>query len=194
MNKKNKQLIPLCFVIAVVLFFGLIYTTVSSTFEEYKNTGTSGNVVDAQLNKAKSEFNDSVKQKKENETQMQSIKQVFETKENSDGENLGAFGTMFEDIIKLIQSNSLLIRSIEYDMRPAEDQIYLNYLDIYNVCELKFFLVGTYTQLKSLLKELTTTFPYLVSISRMNVTAFTGNTDYILINLSITLYSKKPRK
>ncbi len=194
MNKKFKQLVPLCFLITVVLFFGLIYTTVVSKFQEYQNLGTSNDALEAQLNKAKSEYNDSMKEKKENETKMQSIKQVFETKESSDGENLGVFGTMFEDVIKLIQTNSLLIRSIEYDMRPAEDQIYLNYLDDYNVCELKFFLVGTYTQLKSLLKELTTTFPYLVSISKINVTTFTGNTDYILINLSVTLYSKKPKK
>ena len=35
-------------------------------------------------------------------------------------------------------------------------------------------------------------FEYLVYISSLSVTAFERNTDYILANTSITLYSKKP--
>ena len=101
---------------------------------------------------------------------------------------------MFEEIIKRAQSNGLLIRSIEYDMKPADDPIYMEYSDTYNVCQLKFFLVGSYSQLQAFLNGINNNFEYLTSISKLNVTAFRANTDYLLINLGITLYSKKQQK
>lgn len=192
MNKRNKQIVPLCFLIAVVIFAAILYTMISTSYEEYKNTKDSKNVVEAQFKTAKDQYEQSKVQKEKDQIQLQSIKPVYETKEDSTTENLGVFGTMFEDIIKKAQSNGLLIRSIEYDMRPADDQIYLNYTESYNVCELKFFLVGTYSQLRNFLKEMTNDFPYLVSVSKLNITAFSGNTDYILISMSLNIYSKKP--
>ena len=192
MIKKNKQIAPLCILAALLLFCILLYTSVSATWDEYKSIGSSSHDVDSKLQLAKTEYEKSKDQKKQDEIQLQSIKPVYETKEDSETENLGVFGSMFEDIIKKIQSDGLLVRSIEYDMRPPEDPIYLSYSNIYNVCELKFFLVGTYSQLKVFLNEMANNFPNLISISKLNITAFNGNTDYILISMSITLYSKKP--
>ncbi len=194
MNKKNKQIVPLCFLIAVIVFFAITYIMVSSSVEEYKNANDSQTAVKAEFENYQTKYNQSKEQKAKDEQQLQTIKPVYESTENSENENLGVFGTMFEDIIKKAQYNGLLIRSIEYDMRPADDQIFLNFSDSYNVCELKFFFVGTYAQLKTFMNELLNNFKYLISISRLNITSFTGNTDYLLINMSITLYSKKPTK
>lgn len=195
MNKRNKQLVPLCFLIAIVIFVAILFTMIGNSYEEFKNIKDSKVVLVSQYDKAKQEYDKSAQQLKSDEMQMQSIKPVYEATSNSDSENLGVFGSMFEDIIKIVQSNGLLIRSLEYDMRPAEDQVFINYTESYNVCELKFFIVGTYTQLKTFLKEITgNNFQYLVSISKLNVTAFNGNPDYILANVSITLYAKKPGK
>ena len=194
MNKKNKQIVPLCFLISVIVFFAITYIMVSSSVEEYKNANDSQTAVKAEFENYQTKYNQSKEQKAKDEQQLQTIKPVYESTENSENENLGVFGTMFEDIIKKAQYNGLLIRSIEYDMRPADDQIFLNFSDSYNVCELKFFFVGTYAQLKTFMNELLNNFKYLISISRLNITSFTGNTDYLLINMSITLYSKKPTK
>lgn len=191
MNKKNKQIVPFCIIAAILIFVAVFYVIVSATYDEYKTIGQSTTVVNEKYNEAQKGFNDSKEKREEDELQLQSIKPVFESTDSTDMDNLGVFGTMFDEIIKKAQSNGLKIRSIEYDMRPAEDQIYINHSNVYNVCELKFFLVGTYMQLKTFLNEMTQKFPYLVSISKLNVTAFNGNTDYILISMSITLYSKK---
>ena len=76
-------------------------------------------------------------------------------------------------------------------MRPANDPIYIENPEIYNACELKFFFVGSYSQLQAFLSDMNNNFKYLTYISKLNITAFTSNTDYLLINISITLYSKK---
>lgn len=192
MNKKNKQIVPLCFIIAVVVFIVIVYTMISASFEEYSNATASQTAVNAEYESFKTQYEQSKEKKAKDEIQLQSIKPVYETSNNSQNENLGVFGTMFEDIIKKAQYNGLLIRSIEYDMRPADDMVFASYSDSYNVCELKFFFVGTYAQLRTFMNELVNDFPNLISISRLNVTSFSGNTDYILVNMSITLYSKKP--
>ena len=164
MNKKNKQIVPLCFLIAVIVFFAITYIMVSSSVEEYKNANDSQTAVKAEFENYQNKYNQSKEQKAKDEQQLQTIKPVYESTENSENENLGVFGTMFEDIIKKAQYNGLLIRSIEYDMRPADDQIFLNFSDSYNVCELKFFFVGTYAQLKTFMNELLNNFKYLTKL------------------------------
>ena len=52
--------------------------------------------------------------------------------------------------------------------------------------------MGKYPNLRTFLNDITTNFQYLVAVSDLDVTAFSGDTDYILIKISITLFSKKP--
>ena len=99
---------------------------------------------------------------------------------------------MFDEIIKKAQANGLAIRSIEYNMNPANNEVLNSFSDLYNVCELKFFFVGTYRQLQTFLSDLIDNYQYLVSVSNMDITAFSGNTDYIIIKMGIVLYAKKP--
>mgnify|MGYP003295340513 CR=1 FL=1 len=40
--------------------------------------------------------------------------------------------------------------------------------------------------------EVNNNFEYLTYLSKLSVTAFSKNTDYLLINAAITIYSKKP--
>lgn len=192
MNKKNKQMVPLCFIVAALVFVAIVFTMVSSAYEEYHNADISKAGAQQNLETYKNQYEASKAEREKNEMQIQSIKQVYQTNVGTDNENLGVFGTMFEDIIKRAQYNGLMVRSIEYDMRPANDPLYAAFSDTYNVCELKFFLVGTYLQSRTFLNEIVNNFPYLISISKLNVTAFDGNTDYLLIDMSLTLYSKRP--
>jgi hypothetical protein len=135
-------------------------------------------------------------QKEEENIKLQALKPIYASEVDSSADNLGMFGNMFEDIIRYAQNDGLLIRSIEYDLRPSTDLIYQENANAYNVCELKFFFVGTYMQLQSFLNDMNNNFQYLVHISKLDVTAFTENTDYLLVKTSITIYSKKsePKK
>ena len=130
--------------------------------------------------------------KNQDAMKLKSIKQIYESDYSETNDNLAAFGTMFDDIIKTAQSNNLFIRSIEYDTKPSDNTIYANFSDQYNVCKLKFFLVGKYPDLRNFLDDVANNFQYLLSVSDINVTSFSGDTDFILIKLSVSLYSKKP--
>lgn len=194
MNNKNKQLVPICFLTAIIIFILIVFTVLRNKWDEYTEAKEMAERSTRELKALEEQDNKTQQLREQNEMKLRSIKQIYQSNLDSENENLGMFGTMFEDIIKRIQYNRLLIRSIEYDMHPATDAVFSGYSDEYNVCELKFFLVGSYAQLQAFLSEMNNNFEYLISFSKMNVTAFTGNPDYIIANISITLYSKKPSK
>lgn len=195
MNKKNKQFVPLCFPIAILIFVVILVLVCKPKLDEYQEIQirSAKNKVEREDLEAKIQKIEDAK--KEEQLKLQSLKPIYESSvNNSSNESLGMFGNMFEDIINIAQKNGLLIRSIEYDMRPSEDPIYIENADAYNVCELKFFFVGSYGQLQSFFADMNRNLSYLTYISNLNITAFTENTDYLLINTSITLYSKKPEQ
>lgn len=191
MNKKNSQLVYAFFILAIAAFVGILCVFIPTTLEEYNSTKTQ--VANSKIELEKLEQQDKkLKDKKEQEEiQLQSLKQIYQSQIEST-DSLASYGTMFDDLIKRAQSYGLLIRSIEYNTEPTFDSVYADFSNQYNVCELKFFFVGSYSQLQKYLKDITGgSFPYLISVSSLNVTAFTENTDYLLIKMSITLYSKK---
>lgn len=191
MNKKNKQLVPAIFALSILIFALIVFFTLGPKFEEYNEAQIKNTKINVDRENLEDQVSKIKAEQEQEDIKMQSLKTVYKSEIESSSDNLGMFGSMFDEIIKLAQNNSLRIRSIEYDMRPASDPIYTENEDSYNVCELKFFFVGTYSQLGSFLADINNRFQYLVYLSKLDVTAFASNTDYLLISSSITLYSKK---
>lgn len=194
MNKKNKNMAYLFILVAIALFFGLLWVFVVPSYNEFESTKSQLAQNQRELERLEAESAKIKDRIAKDELQLKSLKQIYQTEESGTTDGLSVYGTMFDDLIKSAQANKLLIRSIEYNMNPSYDQVFANFSAQYNVCELKFFFVGKYPDLKAYLSEITGNFPYLLSISSLNVTAFPGNTDYILIKMSVNLYSKKPAK
>ena len=192
MSKKNNQLVPACFIVAVILCIAIMFFFIQPAFLEYQEESESKVRTESELQTLSERIEKDKQRRSQEEMNLKSIKQIYESGYNDASNSLSAFGTMFDDIIRLAQSNNLFIRSIEYDTNPTTDTIHSNFSEQYNVCKLKFFLVGKYPNLRTFLNDITNNFQYLLSISDLNITAFAGDTDYILIKLSVVLYSKKP--
>ncbi|MBQ4124208.1 hypothetical protein IJD44_10900 [bacterium] len=190
----NKQLAPMCILVAVILFIGIIVSMTRTNISDLESIKTSTEATERNKNKLEKQSNEITAKQEAEEKQLNSIKPVMQEPSDSDGESLGVFGGMFDKVIAKSKESGLMLRSLEYEMNPADDAIAQDFHDVYNVCELKFFFVGTYAQLRSFIHTMINDFEYLVSISRLNISAFSDNTDYILINMSITLYSKKANK
>lgn len=187
--KKNAQLVFIFLAMAIAIFCIILFYTVPPLLEEYSSTKVQVQNNKVELEKLEQQDKKLKDKKAQEEIQLQSLKQIYQAEVDSI-DSLATYGTMFDDLIKMSQSHGLLIRSIEYDMNPTFDTVYADFSNQYNVCELKFFFVGSYAQLRKYMKDIIQ-FPYLVSISSLNVTAFSENTDYLLIKMSINLYSKK---
>ena len=189
MNKNNQKLVPLCYVLAVVVFVVIIYLLCVPKFDEYnqsQNTATAST-------KEKDALEQKLKmleiEKATADMKMKNLKTIVETNVDPSAANMGMFGNLFESIITKARANGLLIRSISYELNPENDPIFRENAG-YNVCELKLSLVGEYMKLKQFIADLNS-LDNLIYLSKIDITAFSGNTDYLVINLSINLYSKK---
>ncbi|MCD7878725.1 MAG: hypothetical protein LUG16_02185 [Candidatus Gastranaerophilales bacterium] len=190
MNKKSlAQLVPVIIIAAIAIFVAIVFVFVQNASKGFGDNNTAS--LEKEIQQLTIEADQAEQKAREEQAKMKTIKPIFQSAFEPNNPNLGIFGNMFENIIEQAQNSGLLIRSIEYEMQPASDPLYAIKPNEYNVCRLKFFFVGTYQQLLTFLTDINDKFQYLSSISKMNVTAFSGNTDYLLINLDITLYSKK---
>ena len=189
MNKTNQKYIPLCYVLAVVLFFGLIYFLCQPKFEEYSSSSSTAKSSEREKEELQKQLKKIEADNALADMKMKNLKTIVETNVDPSAANMGMFGNLFETIITQARNDGLLIREISYELNPENDPIYKENAG-YNVCELKLSLVGEYTRLKQFLIDLNS-LEHLIYISKIDVTAFSGNTDYLIINLSINLYSKK---
>ena len=191
--KKNKFLMGGIAIFSVIMFFGILWAFINEPLQNYNDKKQQRADTTLELEAKRQNYEALQKKNSEEEMKLKSIKQMY-TSENSNASDLSAFGPMFNDIISSVQSNGLIIRSIEYKMNPVNDAISADNPDAFNACELKFFLVGSYAQLRNFLNYVVTDYNYLVSLSNLEVTAFPGDTDYLLANISIILYAKKEIK
>lgn len=120
----------------------------------------------------------------------QDVLKPFYKPEFQTTDSVSSFGGMFEDIIDYIKINGLMLRSIEYNISPEQDLIFKSFASAYNVCEVKLFLIGTYPQLQTFFSDLYA-YPYYLNIAKVNIRPYESKPQYLLINLSIDLYSKK---
>lgn len=189
MNRKNQKYIPICYVLAVVIFFGIIYLLCQPKFDEYNQSQNSSVSSTKERDSLEQKLKKLESEKAIADMKMKNLKTIVETNVDPSAANMGMFGNLFETIITKARSNGLLIRAISYDLNPESDLIFRENAG-YNVCELKLSLVGEYMKLKQFLIDLNS-LDNLIYISKIDITAFSGNTDYLVINLSINLYSKK---
>ena len=171
MNNNKKLLVPICFLAAIIIFVALIILLAKDPIAEYRDLESQKVRQDNEFQSLEKRVNEVQTAQEQEELKLKSIKHIYEAT-NTANEDLSIFGNMFDDIIKLAQSNKLLIRSIEYEMNPTSDPIYAEFSDIYNVCELKFFFVGTYDYFQGFLRDINESFEYLASISTIKITTF----------------------
>lgn len=139
-----------------------------------------------EIKKRVAEFEES---KKKMQVQQSKIRPVFDPKNGSE-DTIASFGGMFEDIIDYVKMNNLKLRSVAYIMSPADDLIYSKFPNLYSVCKVNLFIVGTYMDLEGLLRDLTV-YPYFINIAEVQLAPYEKNKQYLLINMTITLYAKK---
>ncbi|MBQ3642316.1 hypothetical protein II906_10405 [bacterium] len=191
-NQKNLYLLG-AVIVAIAIFVAAFLYGIKPAIENFENSKAEAIQAQSEAENLKKEYETSKAEQQKEEFQMQSIKQIFTSTldDSSDTGNLGVYGDTFNEVINSIQSNNILIRSIDYKATPQNNVIAQQFGQDYNVCEIKFFVVCKYEQLKAFLRDLAAKSNYLISISGINTVVFEQDTDYVLSNVSLTLYSKK---
>lgn len=182
-----RELILSIIVVALIVIFGI--KQISGIAVECKNNFMSKREKASLVENLRVKV-DTIEQANQRLEQQQDILKPFYKQETAQNDSIAAFGGMFQDIVDYVKINGLLLRSIEYNINPEQDLIFKNFAASYNVCEVKMFLVGTYPQLQSFFREVEA-YPYYLNVSQINIIPYEANKKYLLVNLSINLYSKK---
>ncbi len=100
-----------------------------------------------------------------------------------------SFGPLFEFVLANITNSGVKIRSIDYNYSPADDMIYSSNAPGYNVCELLFTTIGTYSQFQNLFKNIVKN-KYLTSVNEIYIEPYEPDKTLLIARLKIRLYTK----
>ena len=118
---------------------------------------------------------------------MTSQKKIYSPIESDLG-NETIFFTLYNDIIEIIHSNSVKIKSIDYSYNPETDAFVKFGKDIYFVCDVNMELVSNYIQLGKLIQDIYQ-YPYYIRINNVEIKPYDKDKRILITNMSLRLYA-----
>ncbi len=98
------------------------------------------------------------------------------------------FFTLYNDIVEMLHSNSIKIKSISYVYNPETDAFVKFGKDIYFVCDVNMELVSNYVNLGKLIQDIYQ-YPYYIKINELDVKPYQKDKRILLSTLSLRLYA-----
>lgn len=117
-----------------------------------------------------------------------SVKKIYSPVESSLG-NDTLFFTLYNDVIEMIHTNSVKIKSIDYSYNPQTDRFVKDGKDAYFVCDVNMELVSNYVNLGKLIQDLYQ-YPYYIKINELSVKPYQKDKKILITNLSLRLYAR----
>lgn len=107
---------------------------------------------------------------------------------DSDLGNDTLFFTLYNDVIEMIHSNGVKIKSINYSYNPKDDEFVKFGKDVYFVCDINMELISNYVNLGKLIQDVYQ-YPYYIKINELNVRPYAKDKKILITNASIRLYA-----
>ncbi len=147
------------------------------------------------LQQKKQELTAQAAKKKKVESTLEQLKGAIETAGkkiyapvDADLGNDTLFFTLYSDLIEMIHSNSVKIKSIDYTYNPETDKFVQNGRDIYFVCDVDMELVSNYVNLGNLVEDIYR-YPYYVKINEIDIKPYDKDKTILVTNMSLRLYA-----
>lgn len=101
-----------------------------------------------------------------------------------------SFNGMLETVLELSKQSGVKVKTIEFKNIPESDPIKQNHSSTHAATLLETQLIGTYTQLQNLLRDIYR-HKYLMGINSLKVVPYINDKKLLIIDLAISLYAKK---
>lgn len=141
------------------------------------------------------DYNKKLEQKRNVERRLAQIKNSIATAQkkvyspvDSDLGNDTLFFTLYKDVIEMIHSNSIKIKSMEYAYNPESDSFVKFGNDVYFVCEINMELVSNYTNLGKFIQDVVQ-YPYYIKINNISVRPYQKDKKILISDVSLRLYA-----
>lgn len=188
MDKYKKYYGIMGFIVALVLLFVVSTKLIKPRITELDSLKSSVSANEGKLSKLRQEL--TIVQKRIQEMKnsiMSSQKKVYSPVESNLG-NETLFFTLYEDVVEMLHSNFIKIKSINYVYNPEADNFVKFGKDVYFVCDVNMELVSNYVNLGKLIQDLYQ-YPYYIKINEVDVKPYAKDKKVLLTNLSLRLYA-----
>ena len=98
------------------------------------------------------------------------------------------FFTLYSDLIEMVHSNSVKIKSMEYLYNPESDAFVKFSKDQYFVSEVSMELVSNYTNLGKLIQDIVQ-YPYYIRILSVEIKPYERDKKILVANMRLRLYA-----
>lgn len=123
------------------------------------------------------------------DTNLGTSKDMYKPMESGlDAESVVA--AQFDDILRLLQANSIKTRSVKYDYNSPDDTFVKGAADTLSACSLSMQMVATYKNFENFLKDLYK-HEHFLDIAKIEIIPYSKNKTLLLINFTLKLYAKK---
>ena len=116
-----------------------------------------------------------------------SQKKIYSPVESDLGED-SLFFTLYNDVIEMVNSNSVRIKSIKYEHNPEGDEFVKFDKDVYFVSDVEMELVSNYVNLGKLIEQIFQ-YPYYIRINEVDVKPYSKDKKILITKLNLRLYA-----
>ena len=167
-------------VVAIVLSYAS-YSLIMPKLEEQKTTKTAIESKEKSLAAKKKKLTIvKNKIKKIKDSIMGSQKRIYSPVESDLG-NDSLFFTLYNDVIEMVHSNSIKIKSIKYNYNPSSDEFVKFGKDVYFVCDINMDLVSNYVNLGKFIQEIYQ-YPYYIKINNLEIVPYKKDKKILYID------------
>lgn len=188
MDKYKKYYGILLFLGVALLTVYLAYNTVMPKIENFQSSKAQVAQKQSKLNdlKAKSKIVEN-KIKKIKDSISGSQKKIF-FPQDADLGNDTLFFTLYNDLIEMVQSNQVKIKSINYEYNPDTDAFVRFGKDVYFVCDINMEIISNFVNLGKLIQDIHQ-YPYYIKINEVDILPYKKDKTILISKLKLRLYA-----
>lgn len=98
------------------------------------------------------------------------------------------FFTLYNDLIEMVQSNSVKIKSIKYEYNPENDAFVSFGKDAYFACDINMEIISNFVNLGKLIQDIHQ-YPYYIKINEIDVLPYKKDKTVLISKISLRLYA-----
>ena len=188
MDKYKKYTGVIIFVGAVVLAIYIAVSIIIPQYNQWVDLHSKLENIHQQLEtKQQARTNVIRKLKQLQNSVLSSQKKIYSPVESQLGDDT-LFFTLYSDLIEMVRSNTIKIKSIDYEYNPQEDVFVQQKGSLYFVCDVNMEIVSNYVNLGKLIQDIYQ-YPYYIKINDIDVTPYQQDKKILLSTISLRLYA-----
>lgn len=188
MNKYKKYYGLVIFIAVIAVAIALAYKIITPNISDLNTAKGNLNTKLEELEKKEGEKKVVLNKIKRLQDSLSSSQKKIYSPSESDLGNDTLFFTLYKDVIEILHTNSVRIKSIDYKHYPDSDAFVQFGKDVYFVCDVNLELVSNYVNLGKLIQDLYQ-YPYYIKINSIDVKPYEKDKKVLITNMSLRLYA-----